>query len=54
MTDKQGTPNEGTTIDYGEPFQMTIKCDDDGWILQINTELAYEHFFHLFRDFSYT
>ena len=50
----QGKLNEGTTIDYGEPFTMTIKCDDDGWMLHVNTELGYPHFFHLFDPLNVT
>ena len=51
---KQGEPNDGTTIDYSEPFTMVIKCDDDGWMLKVNTELGYPHFFHLFSPLNVT
>ena len=54
MEEKQGEPFDGTTIDYSEPFTMTIKCDDDGWILQVNTELSYPHFFHIFSPRNVT
>ena len=33
---------------------MTIKCDDDGWMLHVNTELGYPHFFHLFDPLNVT
>jgi hypothetical protein len=54
MKENQGKPLDGTTIDYSEPFTMTIKCDYDGWILQVNTDINYPHFFHIFRPFNVT
>ena len=54
VQEKQGIPLDGTTIDYSEPFTLTIKCDDDGWILQENTELSYPHFFHIFSPLNVT
>ena len=50
----QGEPLEGTTIDYNEPFTMIIKCDDDGWVLQVNTEQNYPNFIHLFSPLNVT
>jgi hypothetical protein len=54
VKERQGTPDDGTTIDYSEPFTMTIRCDDDGWMLKVNTELGYPHFFHLFSPGNVT
>ena len=42
----QGQPGDGTTIDRDEPFIIRIKCDADGWILQVNKEPAYENYLH--------
>ena len=44
--DLQGQPGEGTTIDREEPFIIRIRCDGDGWILQVNQEPAYDTFLH--------
>ena len=44
--DLQGQPGDGTTIDREEPFIIRIKCDGDGWILQVNKEPAYDTFLH--------
>jgi hypothetical protein len=54
VKERKGTPDDGTTIDYSEPFTMTIRCDDDGWMLTVNTELGYPHFFHLFSPVNVT
>ena len=35
----QGMEYDGTTLDLDEPFQMTIRCDDDGWIVQVRNDL---------------
>ena len=43
----EGKPFEGTTIDFDEPIILTLRCDDDGWSLQVNAELAYEHYLHI-------
>ena len=44
--DLQGQPGDGTTIDREEPFIIRIRCDGDGWILQVNQEPAYDTFLH--------
>ena len=44
--DQQGQLGDGTTIDREEPFIIRIKCDADGWILQVNQEPAYDTFLH--------
>ena len=54
MVGKQGEPGDGTTIDYSESFTMTVTCDDDGWVLNVNTELGYPHFFHIFSPLNVT
>ena len=54
MVGKQGESGDGTSIDYSEPFTMTITCDDDGWVLNVNTELGYPHFFHIFSPLNVT
>ena len=30
VVDLQGEPGDGTTIDFSEPFTMSIQCDMDG------------------------
>jgi len=42
-----GFANEGTTIDYDEPFIITVRCDEDGWSLQSNDDEPYPHFLHI-------
>ena len=42
-----GNVNDGTTIDLGEPFEIRIACDGDGWVIQINDENSYSHFLHV-------
>ena len=36
-----GTPGDGTSIDFEEPFVLNLSCDDDGWILEINNDPVY-------------
>ena len=43
-----GSPGEGTSIDFDEPFVLRFECDEDGWILMINEDHKYQTFFHLF------
>ena len=47
ILDHQGEASDGTTLDLNEPFQMTIKCDEDGWIVQENLGVSsYPHLLH--------
>lgn len=46
--ERQGEPGDGTSIDYDEPFVMTFECDEDGWTFQVNKEVSYLTFYHLF------
>ena len=43
-----GSPGDGTSIDFDEPFVLRFECDEDGWILMINEDHKYQTFFHLF------
>ena len=42
-----GQIGDGTTIDLEEPFVLRLACDGDGWVLQVNDELPYDHFLHV-------
>ena len=43
-----GSPGDGTSIDFDEPFVLRFECDEDGWMLKINEDHKYQTFFHLF------
>ena len=41
-----GATGDGTSIDFDEPFTLNLSCDQDGWNLQVNTELPYDSVLH--------
>ena len=41
-----GATGDGTSIDFDEPFILNLSCDQDGWNLQVNTELPYDSVLH--------
>ena len=41
-----GATGDGTSIDFDEPFTLNLSCDQDGWNLQVNTELSYNSVLH--------
>ena len=47
ITEKHGKVNDHTTIDLEEPFTMVITCDEDGWVLKINSDPSYPNYFHI-------
>ena len=49
-----GDPFDGTTVDRDEPFVVRISCDQDGWVLKINSEDNYPHFFHILPQTTIT
>ena len=46
VAEEQGEPGDGTTIDISEPFQLEVRCDEDGWEVRVNKEPPFEHFYH--------
>lgn len=42
-----GAIGDGTSIDFEEPFILNLSCDEDGWNLQINSELSYDSVLHV-------
>lgn len=59
VVERQGEAGEGTTIDFEEPFVLSLSCDDDGWILQVGPatsashELNYRHGVQVNREQQY-
>ena len=45
-SDVAGAIGDGTSIGFDEPFILNINCDQDGWNLQVNTELPYDTVVH--------
>ena len=45
-SDVAGAIGDGTSIDFDEPFILNLNCDQDGWNLQVNTELPYDTVLH--------
>ena len=40
VLDRQGEVGEGTSIDFEEPVVITIQCDADGWVMQVNPQIC--------------
>ena len=47
MSEIGGAAGDGTSIDFEEPFVLNLSCDEDGWNLQINSELTYNSVLHV-------
>ena len=48
VLDRQGEVGEGTSIDFEEPVVITIQCDADGWVMQVNHHICQSNFLGFF------